>query len=227
MNSRLATLATLAALTLTTGQAQARLIDGDQVYTPPATALPTGAGTRDYPASFDKTWKAVVAHLSDTAFVIDTIDKASGLIAISFSLPDAREDVDCGSVTSWVKNLRGRRDYQFNAASPNETYEFNDGGTLVSAERHFEVSGKINIFVTEQSPASTRVKVMVRYVATNTGKLSPEKLDMNFQRVQPHIVNNTISFNSGQEGQFPRGTICRPRGTLEAKMLDGFAAGSH
>ena len=209
-------------------QCDAKLLDGALSYTPPTTALPpegTTPNRRDFDASFDTTWRAVVSHLSDTAFVIDTIDKSSGLIAISFSLPDPKADVDCGVVSSWVKNLRGRRDYQFDGASPNESYELVNNSTLVRVERHFEVSGKMNIFVTEQTPKSSRVKIVARYIANITATATPLAFDLNFQRVPPNTITETMSFNTGQDGKFPAvATTCRPRGTLESKMLDAIAA---
>lgn len=202
--------------------ANARIIDGDTAYTPPTVTVDASTNSREYPIDFDKTWHALIAYLSDHAFVIDTIQKDSGLLTLSFSVQDPRSDLDCGHVSAWVKNMRGRRDYAFDAASPREHYEIIDHGVIAGMDRSLDVSGKINIFVSTQQKTTTRVKVTARYVVTKSVLVSPLMLDLNFQRVAPQTHTEVASFNTGEDGKFPQSlTTCRSRGTIEGSLLDG------
>lgn len=203
------------------GTAEAKLLDGGANYTPPSTTLQVD-NARDFSAPYDKTWKAVVAHLSDTSFVIDNIDKDSGLITVSFSVSDPRTAVDCGGWTYWVKNLRGRRDYNNDAAAPYAQYEVLQSGTLTNIERSAALAGKFNILVTSPTEQTSRVKVTARFVQNLSFKVTPLALDSNFRRVGPLTFNESIGFNTGQEGQISGGqTVCRSKGKLESEVLDG------
>ena len=204
--------------------AYGKLLDGDSQYTTPTAPLEI-RNSQDFSAPFDTTWRALVSHLSETSFVIDNIDKASGLITLSFSVPEAGSALDCGQWSLWVKNLRGRRDYAYAGAADFARYEAVNAGNLYTHERRMTLSGKMNIFATALDDTSTRVKVTVRYVPAISMTASTFELDMNFNRRPPQTVNDTSSFNTGQEGQFTHGlTTCRAKGTLERSLLDSIAA---
>jgi len=217
------TLAMLVTTLVASTAAEAKLLDGGTNYVPPTTSLEVD-NAKTFPVSYDKTWKAVVAHLSETSFVIDNIDKDSGLITVSFAMDDAQKAIDCGQWTSWVKNMRGRRDYSFDGAAPYAKYESLDKSTLMTLERNLSLSGKFNILVTEPTEESSRIKVTTRYVPTVKLKVTPLAFDSNFQRVQPRTFTESFSFNTGQEAQLPGAqTVCRSKGFLEAQILEGIS----
>ena len=54
----------------------------------------------------DAVWNASVPALGRQFFVINNLDKSSGLINVSYS-GDPEKYVDCGQVSSYVKNLQG------------------------------------------------------------------------------------------------------------------------
>ena len=205
------------------GLAQAKIVEGGESYVPPTASLAVN-NSREFAAAYDKAWKAVVAHLSDTSFVIDNIDKDSGLITVSFSVSDPTTAIDCGQWTYWVKNLRGRRDYTNEAAASYAKYELLLNNTLTTIDRSTSLSGKFNILVTSPTDQASKVKVTTRFVQAISMKVAPLILDANFRRVEPRTFSDTIGFNTGQEGQIAGGqTICRSKGVLEAQVLDGIA----
>lgn len=213
-----------AAVLATPGLATAKLLDGGASYTPPTTSLQI-ENSRDLALPYDAAWRAVVAHLAETSFVIDNIDKDSGLITVSFSVSDPRAAVDCGQWSYWVKNMRGRRDYNNEGAAPFAAYELLDNRTLVNVERSVSLSGKFNILVTAPTDKSSKVKVTARFVHSVSLKVAPLILDRNFRRVEPRTFTDSMGFNSGQEAQLPGGqTKCRSNGSLEKQVLDGISA---
>ena len=202
---------------------EAKILDGGANYTLPTASLQVD-NARELVVPYDKAWKAVVAHLSDTSFVIDNIDKDSGLITVSFSVSDPRTAVDCGQWSYWVKNLRGRRDYNNEAAAPYAKYELLLDGNLATVERSTTLSGKFNILVTAPTEITSKVKVTARFVQSVSLKISPLMLDMNFRRVEPRTFTESVGFNTGQEAQIPGGqTLCRSKGHLEKEILDGIS----
>lgn len=199
----------------------AKIVEGGADYTPPIAVLNV-QNAREFPAAFDATWRELVSYLSETSFVIDNIDKSSGLVSISFSASDPESAIDCGQWSTWAKNLRGRRDYSYSGAASFAQYELVDNGRLFSFERKVTLTGKINIFATSVGADATRVKVTVRYVPTIALKASAFALDSNFNRLPPQTKNESFSFNTSQEAQVPGGqTLCRAKGTVEGDLLGG------
>ena len=218
-----ATIAFVCMTFLVPSVASAKLVDGGASYVPPTAPLKVD-NAREFSVPYDKAWKAVVAHLSETSFVIDNIDKDSGLITVSFSVSDPRTAVDCGQWSYWVKNLRGRRDYSNEGAAPYAKYEFLQDGTLTNIERSVALSGKFNILVTSPTDSTSRVKVTARFVQSITLKVAPLAVDMNFQRVAPRTFTESMGFTTGQEAQIPGGqTICRSNAKFELQILDSIS----
>jgi len=58
--------------------------------------------------SRDEVWNSSVPQLGKQFFVINNLDKSSGLINISYS-GDPEKYVECGTITSYVRNVRGER----------------------------------------------------------------------------------------------------------------------
>ncbi len=160
-------------------------------------------------------WDTAVPQLGKQFFVINNLDKSSGLINISYS-GDPQEYVDCGQISSYVKNFRGERTYQFPGSKADENYEVMENGNLFGIQRKMNLEGRVNVIFEEIDQNSTRVTVNVRYILTkqafvqNAGGGSQNYSD-------------TISFNSGGRASFPQadsnGTECIPTGKLEQDIL--------
>ena len=136
---------------------------------------------------------------------------------ISYS-GDPESYIDCGRVTSYVKNARGERTYDFAGAKANQSYEVMNSGNLIFMERKMSLEGRVNLILEEAGPATTKVTVNTRYVIVRTiaGRSAAGGALGN--------SSDTISFNSGSGASFPanqlgQSTECVPRGTLEQEIL--------
>lgn len=159
----------------------------------------------------DEVWKEIVPALGKTFFVINNLDKESGLINISYS-GDPEKYVDCGRIHSLVSNLAGKRTYNFPASKAHQQYEILNNTGLWNIVRKMDLDGRMNIIVEELGPKQTKITANARYVLTKSvtqtgyqGYLTP--------------ATDTISFNSGQRGQFSQGTTCQCNGKFEEEIL--------
>lgn len=155
-------------------------------------------------------------ELSKKFFVINTIDKQSGLINISYS-GNPESYIDCGQASSYVKNFRGERSYQFPGARAQQNYEVMSGGNLVFVNRKLELEGRVNLIVEQVTPKQTRLTASTRYIVAR-------HLELSNPQGQNAANNSTINFNTGGSGTFPGGqstqpTTCKANGTLEAELI--------
>ena len=122
---------------------------GKEEYVPPVTSsIPANSRVIDLPK--DQVWASLIPKMSATFFVINTIDKASGLISVSYS-GDPMTYIDCGSVHVTVTNARGERHYDFPAASAENRYEEMPSGVLLFVDRRMALEGRVNVIVEEVS----------------------------------------------------------------------------
>lgn len=167
--------------------------------------------------SREAVWAAAVPELSKRHFVINNLDKASGLINLGYS-GDPERFMDCGRIISYVKNARGERTYDFPAAKAQQQYEIMRPEGLFFLDRRMSLEGRINLIFEEIGPTTTRVTANTRYVVTRTqhvrGVSGP-----------PATRNDSIQFNSRQEASFPssdaqgNSASCVANGRLEAEIL--------
>ena len=164
----------------------------------------------------DEVWNTVVPALGKQFFVINNLDKSSGLINVSYS-GDPEKYVDCGSVSSYVKNARGERRYAFPAASKAQNYEVMQGGMLYQVSRKMDVEGRVNLIFEDMGNNKTKVTANTRYLVKR-----------GITTMQPGgptgHSSDSISFNSGGSSSFPaaadgRATECVSTGALEAAIL--------
>ena len=165
----------------------------------------------------DVVWNSAVPELGKRFFVINNLDKSSGLINISYS-GDPESYIDCGRVTSYVKNARGERTYDFPGAKAQQTYEVMNGAGLFFIDRRMDLEGRVNLIFEDIGGNSTRVTANTRYVVTR--KITARSAANNI----PQTLDNSISFNSGGSASFPatadgRATECVPTGKLEQDIL--------
>lgn len=142
-------------------------LQGNLKYDPPTGKAAINSKDVDRPR--EQVWAATVPKLGKQFFVINNIDKASGLINVSYS-GNPGSYVDCGIFSSYVKNLAGERNYSFQAASPREVYEVINNAGLWRVDRTMSLEGRVNMVFEEVSPQKTRVTANTRYVLTRTAK---------------------------------------------------------
>ncbi len=178
----------------------------------------TNTNTKLIDHSRDLVWNSAVPELGKNFFIINNLDKSSGLINISYS-GDPEQYVDCGTITSYVKNARGERSYKFAGSSAQQTYEVLEGIRLFSVQRKMNLEGRINVIFQEITPDKTQVTVNTKYVLTKQGTaiISGDGPRVDF--------SDTISFGTGSGGSFPiinsqgQSTECIPTGKLEQSIL--------
>jgi hypothetical protein len=193
-------------------------LSGAFEYTPPTAAPGQPVNSVTVTRSLDSVWKDLVPALGMRFFVINNLDRASGLINVSYS-GSPESYIDCGHIESWVDNLRGKRTYAMPGAS-SQAYEFKGSdGALYYAERKLNLEGRINIIPESLETDQTRVTANTRYVVTRN--LMARRIDL----AVPNTTTDTIAFNSGQRTEFPkRGTTapltCQPTGKLESAVLE-------
>ena len=184
-------------------------------YTPPLTT-PSTDNTTTIDVSKDELWNKIIPRLGKQFFVINNLDKDSGLINISYS-GDPTRYIDCGHIYSYVKNARGERNYSFSAASPNESYEIMMGN-LIFVNRKMSLEGRINVILESLQANKTRVTANTRYVLTKSSTVRDVQ-------GRTHNSSDTINFNSGGSASFPNPgakdqTKCVATGALEREILD-------
>ena len=183
-------------------------------------APPTERSAREntvlIPAPREAFWKIFVSNLSSDFFVINNLDKETGLINVSYS-GDPERFVDCGRIISKVSNAAGERTYDFPAARANQSYEVMNGIHLLRVNRQMQLDGRMNIIVQEEEKTSTRVTVSTRYALNRRVVVSD---------TQGRSASNadSASFNYGQDGYFPivgnsPSVTCRSTGNLERQII--------
>jgi len=201
-------------------------------------ALPACSGKTDYirPSSQpplsnsillnkskDDAWKEIVPALGKNFYVINNIDKSSGLINISYT-GDPETYIDCGRGSSYVKNLKGERTYEFPAARANQVYEVMEGGVLYFIDRKVNLEGRMNLIFEELGPLQTKITANTRYVVTRTSTFQQAGTAGTATR------SDSIAFNTGQQASFPRSSSqhtveCQANGKFESDVLNLFMGG--
>ena len=162
-------------------------------------------------------WNATVPELGKQFFVINNLDKSSGLINVSYS-GDPEKYVDCGRITSYVKNARGERTYDFAGAKAQQNYEIMDPQGLFFIDRRMALEGRVNLIFEEVSPTQTRVTANTRYIVTR------QRTVRNTANNIPQTLNDSLTLNSGGTAAFPSDqngntSECSATGNLEREVL--------
>jgi len=158
-------------------------------------------------------WNASVPELGKQFFVINNLDKSSGLINVSYS-GDPENYVDCGRVTSYVSNARGERTYDFPGSRAQQSYEVMDANGLFLIERKMTLEGRVNLVFEEVGSNQTKVTANTRYVVKRDMTM------LNAANNVPQSRSDSISFNSGGGAAFSANAIeCVSTGKLEREIL--------
>lgn len=186
-------------------------------YVRPIIKPGTANNSKTIEKSRDAVWNSSVPELGKQFFVINNLDKSSGLINVSYN-GDPEKYIDCGRVTSYVKNARGERTYDFPGAKAQQQYEVMDNGWLFYINRRLSLEGRVNLVFEELSPTQTRVTANTRYVVQRqlTGTSAADGI--------PRSFSDSISFNSGSSSAFApnkhgQATECVATGVLEREIL--------
>lgn len=189
---------------------------GQVNYRPPA---PSGnfVNSKEVNKSRDDVWATLIPALGRQFFVINNMDKSSGLINVSYN-GDPEKYVDCGYITSEVQNATGKRTYSFPGSSANQTYQmFTPQMILVSINRRMDLDGRINLILESAGPTKTVATVNTRYVVKR-------EQDFRGSDGKSGRQSNTVSFNGGSVGSFPgsenQAAQCRSTGALEKEILE-------
>ncbi|MEW6263352.1 MAG: hypothetical protein AB1641_09755 [Thermodesulfobacteriota bacterium] len=162
----------------------------------------------------EELWKQIIPSLASTFFVINNIDKSSGLINISYN-GNPEKYIDCGRLHFEI-NTPGKQIFDFPGASAYQRYMVSPGpGQLFHMERKLDLEGRINIVVQEIASNRTKLIINTRYIVKKKNHIS----NVNGQLIQ--ILEDSISFNSGQREKFGHGveTTCTPNGELEKQII--------
>lgn len=187
---------------------------------PPANAQPQNR-SKEIARSKDAVWNDAVAKLGQRFFVINNLDKSSGLINVSYS-GNPETYVDCGKITVTTNGPRGGNttfngsaaDVTYMAAFPVPPYNF---PANAGVRRQMELEGRVNVIFEAIAPDRTRVTAATKYILTR--KVSPSGPMLFAAR------SDTISFNANETGHFPpapdgRALTCVSTGALESSLLD-------
>lgn len=187
-------------------------------YIRPNTTAIQGQNVKIIEKPRDVVWSAGVPALSKQFFVINNLDKSSGLINLSYS-GDPEKYIDCGRITSFVKNAQGERTYDFAGAKAQQNYEImNPSVGLFFIDRRMSLEGRVNLIFEEVGPTTTRVTANTRYVVSRTQTIRSAAGGF------PHNSSDSISFNSGSSAPFPSNregqyAECAAKGVLEQEVL--------
>jgi hypothetical protein len=149
-------------------------------------------------------WRAFVAALSSDFFVINNLDKDTGLINVSYSGEPERY-LDCGQVKVGDNEYAGSRG--------NVSYQQWQGLKLFRVSRQLRLEGRMNILVQEIDLKTSTVTVNTRYVVNR-------QVTATDSDGRTHNVNDSASFNHGEDGIFnQQGFRCRSTGALERHVI--------
>jgi hypothetical protein len=154
-------------------------------------------------------WDESIPLLGKQFFVINNLDKLSGLANISFSRVDPERYVDCGRATSVVWGPL-KRTYEFPGSKADVTYYAGTGLKIAEVHQQMNLDGRANLVFEQLDPSRTRVTVNVQYVLQRS--LTPLVMDSSAD-------TDTISMTGTDRASFPDGMECIPTGLLERDIL--------
>ena len=177
--------------------------------------------SRVYNSGYEAVWKAVVQSIGSSFFVLENIQKESGIMSLSFSASAPGDYIDCGSVHEYGNIGPNKLDYTFISTSPRVTRKVvSPNGIPGDVVRTCTLNGKANILVQAIGAKQTRVTVKARYVFSLTNLVAL------YGAPYPMKVDNSMTFTGKEVGEFPgveRSILCKSKGVLEASILDGIS----
>lgn len=164
--------------------------------------------------SFDVVWSRLVKNLSSDFFVINTIEKTSQIINVTFSTNSPIEFVSCGVSKREFSNARGSKYYEYDPASTSRFTFTDNNGIAFNATRESELNGRANIYVAPSENGGTVVRVNAIYV------VNVKQNYTNLIGTPAGNDNFTFNFSTKQPRIGPDVVVCVTKGNLESKILD-------
>lgn len=182
--------------------------------------------SRIFRASYDEVWKATVNSIGESFFVLENIEKDSGIMSLSFSTKKPDDYIDCGTITDFGQ-LPGNKKYE-------KTYNGADAlveRTISAVQnqynpciRKLSLNGKCNILVQAIDKKTTKVIVNTRYIVDMNNTITYYVYVGGFTSIpKTETVNSQMAFTSNEVGAFsnvPQSMQCRSKFTLEKAILD-------
>ncbi|HTN94535.1 MAG TPA: hypothetical protein VMJ33_08145 [Gallionella sp.] len=182
------------------------------------TATPPLASYRVFDESRDAVWDASVLEFGKQSFVINNLDKASGSISLSYS-GDPQRFIDCGNITSHVKDSKGERTYDFPSTKAQANYEVMAGDVLFNIVRKMSVEAHVSLVFKQVNPNQTEVTANTVYVVQKD--VISRRADSNVSQ----SWSDSVTFSNRGAASFPNDvnsaatTVCKPTGELEREIL--------
>ena len=165
--------------------------------------------------SRDAVWSLSVPELGKQFFVINNLDKSSGLINVSYS-GDPEAYVNCGQISIFTKHGSFEKTYTFPGSSARQEYIVSSGVNMVALERKMLLEGRVNLVLEEISATQTKISANARYVLTRSIRSLYPIGSPNNDTISFNSVVGTV-FNSTPDG---RATECVSTGKLEREILN-------
>lgn len=188
--------------------------------------------SRIFNASYDVVWKATIDSVGSSFFVLENIEKDSGILSLSFSVKKPSDYVDCGVVSQKGKDYYGK-EYQttfLGAETPVKRMIVLPDRQMWPVYREITLSGKANILVQALSKNTTKVSINTRYVLDLVNTVSYQVYVGGFSTIpQSQTIKQQMSFTGNELGQIPGAPTdqvlkCYSKFTLEQQILDGIEA---
>jgi hypothetical protein len=152
-------------------------------------------------------WNQVIDHLQQAPVEITRIDEQSGTIVARYS-GNPEPYVTCG----WIVTHRPGELAHVPAAIQHTTLDRIVDGSRMVLDRDLRLDGRIVVQVTPQGQ-ETVVTAQSTYVLTKS-------IDTGYGGSNVRGRNTeTLSFSTGEPGEFEKGTVCQPTGALELAAL--------
>jgi hypothetical protein len=189
------------------------------------------------PAPFERVWDVLVRELAKAFYVINTIDKQSRLINVTFNASEPGQFVDCGRSERKFSDGEIAQAFEYDLAShstfrvaspPHEQPMFTSRWAQITREPTLE--GRANIYIEplEADPPRTAVIVNARYLLTvkvrgerfsrnvlgtvhSRGALPEDSTSFSFH-------TKTVAVKDETNPVLPP-VMCVPKGRLEADVL--------
>ncbi len=183
-------------------------------YIPPDQYDVTNKVTVNKP--FNTVWKKLLVSLSGDFFVINNIEKDSGIINVSFSSNTPSEYIDCGMTTRSIESFsKNSTTYQ---SADSAEYKIFSYPHWINVKRKTTLNGRANILLQDAGKSKTDVTVNAKYVMDvklegylNNGRFIGSE---NFST--DGFTSRTSAVMNVGEGQWE----CRSRGKLEKMIID-------
>lgn len=179
--------------------------------------------SRTFNASYDQVWNAAISSVGESFFVLENIEKDSGIMSITFSSNSPDSYIDCGLVTDSGTRFGGRKHtLSFPGAASSVQRVLIVDGQDSPTLREIALSGKINLIFKKLSNSSTDVKVNTRYIVDLKNHVT-YYIAAGFGTIRrTETIANQLAFTANETGTMPNGGMqCKSMFTLEQQILDG------